>query len=139
MNRCRNEEQFSHVLVLSLRHAGCFVQRIESGQVGRGIPDIYMITPKHHAFWLELKRVHEVLTGQEYCQIPWRPGQQAWLSGVSRRGQQAHTLAMFDDFIVQIPHGPQPFPDNLVSLKGQVAGLGLFANIRDLVHDLTNW
>lgn len=97
----RNEAAFSKALVSAMRSKGIFVQRIESGSTGRGVPDIYAIigtTP----IWIELKRVRHI--SKRFEEIPWRPGQQAWLTDVTHRGQQAITLCCFDDCIVKIKH-----------------------------------
>lgn len=97
----RNEAAFSKALVTAMRNKGIFVQRIESGSTGRGVPDIYCIigeTP----LWIELKRVRRNST--RYVEVPWRPGQQAWLNEVTRRGQLAFTLCCFNNCIVKIPH-----------------------------------
>jgi len=87
-----------------MRSKGWFVQRIESGETGKGIPDIYSISPAHNAIWMELKRVHACIGRNKVVEIPWRPGQIAWLSGVCARGQKAVTVAAFDDGILMIPH-----------------------------------
>lgn len=101
----RTEAEFSKAVCNTLRHHGWFIQRIESGTTGRGIPDIYAISPDGKAVWLELKREHAEIG---YMPLPvyihWRPGQQAWLYEVVKRGQTAFTLACFDDVILQIDH-----------------------------------
>lgn len=98
----RNEAAFSKAFVTALRNKGWFVQRIESGETGKGIPDIYAIDPNKCAHWFELKRVRHCT---EYCEkIPWRPGQQSWLSEVVMRGQSAATVCCFDNGIILIPH-----------------------------------
>ena len=77
----RNEAAFSKALVTALRNKGWFVQRIESGETGKGIADIYTVSPTGVAMWLELKRVHMNIPSKiNFVDIPWRPGQQAWLS-----------------------------------------------------------
>lgn len=99
----RNEAAFSKSLVSAMRNKGYFVQRIESGTTARGIPDLFVIagtTP----MWIELKRVHDTCSGKQHVVIPWRPGQQAWLFEVAKRGVTTMTLACFDDGILQIPH-----------------------------------
>ena len=101
----RNEAAFSKALVTAMRNKGIFVQRIESGETGKGIPDLFVIT-KGVPMWIELKRVHgriPVNTGL-YVTIPWRPGQQAWLNDVQSRGVRCLTLACFDNGILQITH-----------------------------------
>ena len=98
----RNEAAFSKALVTAMRNKGIFVQRIESGETGKGIPDLFVIT-KRCPMWIELKRVHGACH-RDYVEIPWRPGQQAWLNDVAKRGVTTMTLACFDDGILQIPH-----------------------------------
>lgn len=98
----RNEAAFSAAFVKHLRRYNWIVQRIESGTTGRGIPDIYAVSPKGNAFWFELKREHGIWNGM--AQIHWRPGQQAWLSGITKYKQRAFTIACFDNVIVVIRH-----------------------------------
>ena len=109
----RNEAAFSKALVTALRNRGWFVQRIESGQMGKGIPDIFTISPTRVPMWLELKREHERCSGKPAVEIHWRPGQQAWLNDVWKRGVLTFTIACFDDGILQIPHG-HTYEQNLV-------------------------
>lgn len=97
----KNEAAFSKALVTTMRNKGIFVQRIESGTTGKGIPDIYAIVGRT-PIWIELKRVRH--NKSRYEVIPWRPGQQAWLNDVVARGQQAITLCCFNDCIVKIRH-----------------------------------
>ena len=98
----RNEAAFSKALVTAMRNKGIFVQRIESGETGKGIPDLFVIT-KGTPMWIELKRVHGACH-RDYVEIPWRPGQQAWLNDVQSRGVKCATLACFDDGILLIDH-----------------------------------
>lgn len=98
----KNEAHFSASLVKAMRAKGWFVQRIESGETGKGIPDIYAISPNKVAHWFELKRERRAIKEVEV--ISWRPGQQSWLNDVTRRGQNATTLACFNDGILLIPH-----------------------------------
>lgn len=101
----RNEAAFSKALCTAMRNRGIFVQRIESGETGKGIPDLFIIT-KGVPMWIELKRVHGVIPARDtdVVQIPWRPGQQAWLNEVRTRGMATLTLACFDNGILQITH-----------------------------------
>ena len=99
----RNEAAFSKALVTAMRNKGIFVQRIESGETGKGIPDLFVIT-KGTPMWIELKRIHDTCSNKRYVEIPWRPGQQAWLYDVRARGVSTMTLACFDDGILRIPH-----------------------------------
>ena len=110
----RNEAAFSKALVTAMRNRGIFVQRIESGETGKGIPDLFVITQRV-PMWLELKRVHGLIprySGQ-HVDIPWRPGQQAWLSDVNLRGVKCYTIACFDNGILQIPHD-KVYANNMV-------------------------
>lgn len=99
----RNEAAFSKALVTAMRNKGIFVQRIESGETGKGIPDLYVIT-KGVSMWIELKRIHGTCSNKQYVEIPWRPGQQAWLYDARARGVVTMTIACFDDGILRIPH-----------------------------------
>lgn len=99
----RNEAAFSKALVTAMRAKGIFVQRIESGETGKGIPDLFIIT-KGTPMWIELKRIHTTCSGKPFLEIPWRPGQQAWLFDVRSRGVATMTLACFNDGILRIPH-----------------------------------
>lgn len=95
----RNEAAFSAVLVKKLKENKWFVQRIESGTTGRGIPDLYVVSPAGRALWLELKRIHMKVFERRpsYINVTWRPGQQNWLRRVNRYGQDAYTVIAFDD------------------------------------------
>lgn len=99
----RNEAAFSKALVTAMRAKGIFVQRIESGETGKGIPDLFIIT-KGVPMWIELKRIHDTCSNKPYFTIPWRPGQQAWLHDVTHRGVLCMTLACYDDGIIMIRH-----------------------------------
>lgn len=101
----RNEAAFSKAVVSHLRKRGWFVQRIESGVTGKGIPDLYCIGPGNKALWIELKRVHAEVYPSNHVTIPWRPGQLAWHMEVSIRKQAVITLACFDNVILSIPAG----------------------------------
>lgn len=101
----KNEAAFSKAVCAHLRKQGYFVQRIETGSTGRGVPDIYAVSIAGKAMWLELKRVHTNAAGKRYVTIPWRPGQQAWLHLiVTSYKQTAYTLAAFNDCILLIQH-----------------------------------
>lgn len=109
----RNEAAFSKALVTAMRNKGIFVQRIESGETGKGIPDLFIIT-KWTPMWIELKRVHDTCSDKQVVTIPWRPGQQAWLFDVRARGVATMTLACFNDGILRIPHTCL-WPKNMVN------------------------
>lgn len=110
----RNEAAFSNAFVKHLRNYGWFVQRIESGTTGRGIPDIYCVSPQGNAFWFELKRVHTDFGWSSHkYKIPWRPGQQAWLHCIHSYKQQAYTLCCYNNVIVVIPHNKMYEEDSI--------------------------
>ena len=113
-----------------MRAKGWFIQRIESGTTGKGIPDIYAVSPTGVALWLELKRVHHNKGFEEV--IPWRPGQQAWLNGITRRKQLAYTLVAFNDCIVQIPHDRVYAEDRVSFIEGMYT-TGTFRSIKELL------
>ena len=92
-----SEAAFSAALVKHLRNKGWFVQRIESGETGKGIPDIFAISPAKDAIWLELKRIKHRCNAQTET-ITWRPGQQSWLHEAWMRGMKTYTL-FFSVFI----------------------------------------
>lgn len=125
MTKYVNEASFSRALVNLLRKKGWFVQRIESGTTGKGIPDIYAISPHNRAVWLELKRIPYDLriSHGEIITVPWRPGQQAWLYEATKRGQNCLTVVATLRHIVLIPH-LHPYPHNKVYVmqSGIVAG-----------------
>lgn len=121
----RSEAAFSKALVAAMRRKGYFVQRIESGETGKGIPDIYVIAGKT-AIWLELKRVKHKCSRYEV--IPWRPGQQAWLYDVTKRGQKAYTVCCFDDCIAYISH-ENVFKQNVVD----IANHKIYKDIQELL------
>lgn len=127
----RNEASFSNALCKAMRNKGWFIQRIESGTTGKGIPDIYSISPQCTAIWFELKRVHHNCGPVE--QIPWRPGQQAWLRDVVNRSQSALTLVAFNDCILVISH-LKVFHDNTVQVAGVDAPLCTkYKNFKELL------
>ena len=80
------EKNWSDRLSKLLTDSGCFVQRIESGSTGRGIPDMFVVTPRSFPIWIENKVIHPTrndirkLESGVKCKvmIPWRPGQLAW-------------------------------------------------------------
>lgn len=105
MFRYRNEAAFSSAFCKLLRDHNWFVQRIETGTTGKGVPDIYAVSPTHRAIWFELKRIHCDADKFHASHIPWRPGQQAWMHNVvANYHQRAMTVACFDNMIMVIKH-----------------------------------
>lgn len=118
MYKYKNEAHFSKAVVRHLRSKGWFVQRIETGTIGRGVPDIYAISPLGDPVWLELKRVHTEALDRPLVKIPWREGQQIWLHEVSKvYKQKCFTLAAFDDCILQIPHNIELHKNDYIAVK----------------------
>jgi Holliday junction resolvase len=77
------ETKFSNVLVPVLRKAAWFVQRIESGETGNGVPDLYVAKDGFTA-WIELKVMDtEWPTANK---IPLRPAQWPWLHTHAEHG-----------------------------------------------------
>lgn len=96
---------FSNVFCKMMREHGWFIQRIETGTTGKGVPDVYAVAPNGKAFWFELKRVHTIANTFDAIGIPWRPGQQAWLYNiVNNYKQKAFTVACCNNLIMLIGH-----------------------------------
>lgn len=115
-NKYPNEMSFSRHFCAYLKKYGCFIQRIESGLTGKGIPDIFAVV-SGVPMWIELKRVKKNIESKNL--IPWRPGQRAWLRQVGQH-MMCYTIVMFDDCIGVITHGyyptrPLDYPNNRVS------------------------
>ena len=125
----RNEDAFSKALCTAMRAKGIFVQRIESGETGKGIPDLFVIT-KGVPMWIELKRIHGNIPryGGQHVIIPWRPGQQAWLTDVQSRGVKCITIACFNNGILLIHH------DKIYANNSVLVGLTqYYSDIRSLL------
>lgn len=106
------ESEFSTYVVSTLRRHSYFVQRIETGYTGRGVPDIYCISPQGKPYWIELKRCHKLTD-----KIPWRPGQLAWMKTVYNYKQTVFTLVCFDDTLCRIdPDGTRTYSLEVMSL-----------------------
>lgn len=130
MFRYKHEAEFSRALCSFLRKKGWFVQRIESGTTGRGVPDIYAVNPAHMPVWLELKRIHTYVRYGSTITVPWREGQQAWLTNITKLGQYAYTLACCDNLILRIPHD-KTYPENRISLG--LPGVKAYFMLPDLI------
>lgn len=81
------EAQYSKGLSKFLKHHGFFVQRIESGTTGAGIPDIFCITPNKKPLWIELKCIQPGTKN-----IPWHGYQLQWLYNCCQAGVLTITL-----------------------------------------------
>lgn len=99
----RGESQLSEVLCALLRKEHFFVQRIESAETTRGIPDLYVRT-KQREWWIELKNMKHITINQQLWTIPWRPGQQSWPIQYARAsGQYTVTFCALRDGFLWIP------------------------------------
>lgn len=96
----RSEAIFSKTLCSQLVE---FHQRIESGETGAGIPDLY-IRFKFTECWVELKNHKYLSVKDKSWTIRWRKGQQAW--ALKYRQASMHSrctytaVAMSDGYIV---------------------------------------
>ena len=101
----RNEAAFSAVMVKKLKENKWFVQRIESGTTGRGIPDLYIVSPSGVPMWIELKRIHMKVFERRpaFINVTWSPGQQNWLRRVITYRQNECTLIAFHDCFGVVP------------------------------------
>ena len=104
VNRYPNEHSFVTYFTKQLKNMGYFVQRIESGMTGKGIPDLFAIIDGI-PMWIEFKREHYAIQAKN--KISWRPGQRAWLRRVGT-DMMCYTIVMFDDIIGVITHGYYP-------------------------------
>lgn len=124
----KKEADFSRAFTRYLRSKGCFVQRIESGMTGAGIPDLFF-TKKHYAFWCELKRIRKNVG--EMNKITWRPGQQVWCKEVSKcLGITVYTIARFNDKIGVIRHN-EFYENNMVPISDM--------KVFDTIEEVYEW
>ena len=114
-----SEAAFSKALCGSLTKRGIFHQRIETGETGRGVPDIYAIVPLLGPVWIELKRSKTVCPETGMVKVAWRPGQQGWMIKQWKAGGiVCITLVCFNNCILRIPMGEKLFKDNMVPVEG---------------------
>lgn len=75
-----------------LSQQNVFLQRIESGGTGLGIPDLFF---QHTSIngWIELKQINH--NQGEYVKIPFRPGQLGWLKMLLSYGGNVYLLCNF--------------------------------------------
>jgi hypothetical protein len=100
-----SEAAFSSALLTALRKKAkrLLIQRIESGETARGIPDLY-VRNNHREYWIELKNIKQDSIYRAVWQIPWRPGQQAWASNYHRcSGLCSFTIVALKDGFMLVP------------------------------------
>jgi len=114
--RYRNEAHFSRELCKHFTSYGYFVQRIETRETGRGVPDLYIGLPNQQ-YWIELKRIKENKPKKGGFPVPWRSGQQAWMYKHYRKTRvPCFTFIAFNDCIVAIAH-VRMYPHDIVHLN----------------------
>lgn len=108
----KNEAAFKQALISEFKKQGCFVQCIETGQLGLGVPD-FVAGRKGREVWIETKIVHAFLD-KNNIKIPWRKGQKAWaLQYLKQVERPCYTVCAFNDSILVLPL-TQTFPGDLV-------------------------
>jgi hypothetical protein len=79
------------------------IQRIESGETARGIPDLYLRTAKRE-YWIELKNIKRASVHNTTWRIPWRSGQLAWAQQYHRFSRlESYTIVALKDGYIIIP------------------------------------
>jgi hypothetical protein len=107
------EAEFSKTLLNHWRRLGYFVQRVETGQITRGVPDVF-VANKRGDLWVELKSVK--WKPYDGMQVPWRPGQQGWMLEYHKTtGRCCYTIVKCANCILTIPMTKR-FIKNEVSL-----------------------
>jgi len=109
----KSEAAFSKALCDKLKAHCPLIQRIESGETGRGIPDIFLVYKKQ-GIWIELKNDRsQYISGQMY-EIKWRRGQQSWaLKYYKATGKCTYTVVALNNGFLIIPMN-QRYRDNIV-------------------------
>lgn len=92
------ESEFRSALSASMRKAGFFVQALESGSTGSGIPDLYYSFDEETRGFMELK----VIRADWPCdrKVPFRPGQAAWLRNDFDHGGQDLVAIKYDNGVL---------------------------------------
>lgn len=127
----RSEACFTVALVSLFRSRGYMVQRIESGETGVGIPDIYAVRCGKH-YWIEDKNMPTEDTPTDSFKVDWRPGQQAWARAyLQYSGEHSYTVVAFKKTIAIIPM-VKVFRGNIV----QYGEYSIHANIGDVEREI---
>lgn len=103
-----SEASFASQFVKYCRSRHYFVQRIESGTTGAGIPDLFLASSyTEKQYWIELKRVHKVFDVRTAIErgysIPVKQTQLDWLHSLWCSKGNPYLLVKFDNCIVSIP------------------------------------
>jgi hypothetical protein len=129
-----SEAAFSRALLsaLKVKAKRLLIQRIESGETARGIPDLY-IRNKNREYWIELKNCKRYSVNNERWQVSWRPGQKAWASTYHRySGVCSFTFVALKDGYIIIPMLSN-FKDNIVYQNQSIR----MTSLSDLVECIT--
>lgn len=110
-----NEQQFSRSIMKKFNSLGYDCTRIESHTTGVGIPDLFI---QGHGTdqWIELKCDMKQNINQDKFNVPWRPGQQAWMMRyIMHHAKQkcGVTLMRVEGGIVVIAH-VKVFKNNII-------------------------
>ena len=128
----RSEADFTEILVALFRSRGYMVQRIESGETGVGIPDIYAVRCGKH-YWIECKNMPVADTPVGSFKVAWRKGQQAWArSYLHYSGEHSYTVIAFKKTIAIIPM--------VKVFRGNIAQYGEYSvheNIGDVEREIS--
>jgi hypothetical protein len=73
----KTEAAFSKAFVNEARKHYGLVQRLETGSIGRGVPDL-MVVDQNGTTFVELKNNNRCSILDRAWQVSWRAGQQAW-------------------------------------------------------------
>lgn len=102
--RYKTEAEFSRAFSKVLKAHNLFVQRLESGSTGNGIPDMF-IQGYGSDLFIENKRVKKDFN-PAIINIPWRPGQVAWMLLYYKnhlKRKACFTCICFNNCIIFIP------------------------------------
>lgn len=128
----RSEAHFSRQLCKMLTAKVPVVQRIESHETGRGIPDLYLRW-KQHEMWIELKNDYRISINDNEWEIKWRKGQQAWMFKYwVTSGRCCYTIVAMKDGYVIIPMNKR-YIKNIV-LASDVWKMNRLADIYRVLH-----
>jgi hypothetical protein len=129
-----SESAFSSALLTAINAKAkrLLIQRIESGETARGIPDVY-IRNKTREYWIELKNVKRLSVNNTCWQIPWRPGQKAWASRYYRcAGLCSFTIVALKDGYMIIPMRGQ-YKNNTVYINDRPIRMTALQDVVDCI------
>lgn len=89
------ETDFSKRLRSCLSRFNLMVDKIETGETGRGVPDLHVFSERKGTYWIELK----VCDNKEKLHIGLRPDQAVWLERYTRWGGRSYIAVYMHGFI----------------------------------------